>query len=184
VPIHGPDRRGGKSGRRHDPKSLTGLAGHKGAIALASAARTPPGLEVGGAGELLDVIGTRPSPVLLQQEIGGQPGTDDERGDEEDHHRGRDQHLGAGEDDLAQLREQCGEQQQEGNPVGELPHEIPFIGHGDGEFRFVAVKEEPRDFQVDQRIDGKHQTENKSKCDRCEQPAPRHDNPPCDTGRR
>ncbi len=42
----------------------------------------------------------------------------------------------------------------------------------------MVVKKEPRDFEVDQRIDSEHKTEDKSKCDRCEQPAARHDNSP------
>jgi len=174
----GPYLRRRKRGRRDRPEGLTRFTRHEGAIPLAGAAWVPPGLEGLVAGELLHEIRSRPAPVLLEEEVAGQPWAKQEGADEKHHHRRRHEHLGARQGELAQQREYGRGKQEEGNPIGDAPDNVGRVVDGKRELGCGGIEEQPGDLQVPEGKSGEQDTHQDAHGDGRQQPVTRHGKAP------
>ena len=190
---HGPDRRAEQHGaaeskrpqlrrrqacRGDRPVGLARFTRDEGAISLAGAAWVPPGLEGLGTGKLLHEVRPRPAPILLEEEVADEPWTEQERADEEQHHRGRHQHRRGREDELAQKREHGRSEQKVGGPVEDAPDDVQRIVDGKRELGLAGIEEQAGDLQVPGGKGGEQDTYQDPNRDRCQQPVTRHGKAP------
>jgi len=139
---------------RYGPEGLARLPRYERAVPLAGLTRAPPRLKLGRAGELLHAVRPRPSPILLEQQIGGHPGADQKGPKEIEHDRRGDQHALVWEDKLAQKREGGGQKQEEGHPVGGAADKVPVVVDREGEFGGGGIEEPRGDLHVEGGISG------------------------------
>ena len=112
---------------------------------------------------MLNAVGPRPAPILLEQEIAGKPRADGEGANEKEHDRGRHRHRRAGKYELAEDSKDGGEQEKKGNPVGGAADEIPLVIDGERELGALMIEEPIGDLQIPQGIGGEQGPQRKTK---------------------
>ena len=115
---------------------------------------------------MLNAVRPRPAPVLLEQQVGGEAGADQERADKEQNDRRRHRHRRVGKDELAKHGKERWQQEKEWYPVRELAHQVQLVVDGKRELAGLMIEEPVGDFDVQERIRGEQDPERQTERDR------------------